>query len=377
MKIGIICFPSYGGSGVLATELGWHLAQLGKQVHFVSYDQPFRLKFHENIFYHRVNTPHYDLFPFPPYYLALVNKIAQVVEEQELDVVHAHYAVPHALAAQQALAMVNREVGLVTTLHGTDITLVGNNESFFRTTRHAIKNSPGLTAVSNDLIKSTREVFATDRPIRCIYNFVDPREYRRLEPENIPCRLRYRSKGEKLLIHISNFREVKRVGDVVKVFAEVQKEISSRLLLVGDGPTRDNVAALVREKGLEEKVVFLGAQDNVVSLLSISDLLVLTSEKEAFGLVNIEAMACEVPVLAAEAGGIPEVIANGETGFLVPVGDVEKMAKMALKVLKNPGLQKEMGLAGRQRVIDNFSSDIIVPQYLEYYREIMGKGAGN
>jgi len=372
MKIGIICFPSYGGSGVLATELGWHLAHLGNQVHFISYDQPFRLKFHENIFYHPVNTPHYDLFPFPPYYLALVNKIAQVVEEQDLDLIHAHYAVPHALASQQALAMVDREVGLVTTLHGTDITLVGNNESFFRTTRYAIMNSPGLTAVSCDLAKLTSEVFDIKRPIKCIYNFVDTREYQRMRPENIPCRLRYRSKEEKLIIHISNFRGVKRVEDLIEVFDRVQKKVSARLLLIGDGPSRDSVVARVREKRLENKVVFLGAQDNVIPLLSIADLMVLPSEKEAFGLVNIEAMACEVPVLATEVGGIPEVVSHGETGFLARVGDIEKMAELAIEILKNPDLQKKMGLAGRQRVIDNFSSDRIVPLYLDYYQEIKG-----
>ncbi len=373
MKIGIVCFPSYGGSGVLATELGWHLANLGHQVHFISYDQPFRLKFHENIFYHPVNTPHYDLFPFPPYYLALVNKIAQVVEEEELDLIHAHYAVPHALACQQALAMVvGKEVGLVTTLHGTDITLVGNNESFFRTTRYAIINSPGLTAVSRDLAKLTREVFNIERPIPCIHNFVDTREYQRMKPENIPCRLRYRSKEEKLIIHISNFRGVKRVEDLIEVFDRVQKKVLARLLLVGDGPTRDSVAARVREKGLENRVVFLGAQDNVVPLLSIADLLILPSEKEAFGLVNIEAMACEVPVLATEVGGIPEVVVHGETGFLAPVGDIKKMTELATQILENPDLQKKMGLAGRQRVIDNFSSDRIVPLYLDYYQEIKG-----
>ncbi len=373
MKIGIVCFPSYGGSGVLATELGWHLANLGHQVHFISYDQPFRLKFHENIFYHPVNTPHYDLFPFPPYYLALVNKIAQVVEEEELDLIHAHYAVPHALACQQAMAMVvGKEVGLVTTLHGTDITLVGNNESFFRTTRYAIINSPGLTAVSRDLAKLTREVFNIERPIPCIHNFVDTREYQRMKPENIPCRLRYRSKEEKLIIHISNFRGVKRVEDLIEVFDRVQKKVLARLLLVGDGPTRDSVAARVREKGLENRVVFLGAQDNVVPLLSIADLLILPSEKEAFGLVNIEAMACEVPVLATEVGGIPEVVVHGETGFLAPVGDIKKMTELATQILENPDLQKKMGLAGRQRVIDNFSSDRIVPLYLDYYQEIKG-----
>ncbi len=371
MKIGIVCFPSYGGSGVLATELGWHLAHLGNQVHFISYDHPFRLKFHENIFYHPVNTPHYDLFPFPPYYLALVNKIVQVAEEEGLDLVHAHYAVPHALAAQQALEIVNRKVGLVTTLHGTDITLVGNNESFFRTTQHAIKNSPGLTAVSKDLAKLTREVFNIQRPVRCIYNFVDVNEYKRMNPESIPCRLRYRSKEEKLIIHISNFRAVKRVEDLIEVFYGVQKNIPARLLLIGDGPTRDAVSARIREKNLQRKVVFLGAQDNVIPLLSIADLLVLPSEKEAFGLVNIEAMACEVPVLATEAGGIPEVIVHGETGFLAPVGDIEKMTELALEILKNPDLQKKMGLEGRKRVIENFSSDRIVPLYLDYYREVL------
>lgn len=376
MKIGLVCFPSYGGSGVLATELGRHLALRGNQVHFISYNQPFRLQFHENIFYHRVTTPHYDLFPFPPYFLALMNRIAGVVEEQELDVVHAHYAVPHALAVQQALTMVDRPTAQVTTLHGTDITLVGNHESFFRTTRHAIQTSPGLTAVSRDLIARTREVFNLERPVRCIYNFVDPREYRRMDPETIPCRLRYRSREEKLILHISNFRPVKRVTDVVEIFARIQEKIPARLLLVGDGPDREEVAGLVAERNIEDRVVFLGAQDNIIPLLSIADLMLLPSEKEAFGLVNIEAMACEVPVIASRTGGIPEVVVHGETGWLAPVGGVDQMAERALEILKNPDLQQQMGQAGRQRVIENFSSDKIVPLYLDYYKEII-KGAGS
>ncbi len=371
MKIGVVCFSFPGGSGVLATELGRHLALRGHMIHFISYNQPFRLRFHENIFYHQVNVPQYELFNYPPYYLALSNKIAEVVDSEELDILHVHYAFPHSLTAYLGLQVArNKQVKIITTLHGTDITLVGNNPSFFRLTQFGMESSHGLTAVSDSLAEETRRVFGIKKPIKRIYNFVDPQEYRQLPCENIPCYMHEWLGREKILIHISNFRKVKRVDDVVRVFKLVNEAIPSRLLLVGDGPTCNAVQELVEELGLSGRVIFLGVQDNVVPLLSAADLLLLPSEKEAFGLVAIEAMACKVPVIASNIGGLPEVVRHGETGFLSSLGDVEDMAANAVRILEEPELHGQMAQKARQRVEKEFSVDRILPDYLQYYEEI-------
>lgn len=372
MKIGIVCFPSIGGSGVLATELGRHLACMGMEIHFIAYSQPFRLQFHENIIYHQVMLPPYEVFPYPPYDLALLSKIAEVIDREQLDVIHAHYAVPHAVVANMARQMAeHKQVALITTLHGTDITLMGKEASFFRLIAHAMKESDGLTAVSQDLARDTQNLFQLSHSPRCIYNFVDTEEYRPQKGATHPCKNRYPCAGKKVLMHISNFRQVKRVDHVITIFHQVNREIPSCLFLIGDGPCRGEVQEMVQTLGLEERVFFLGAQDTVIPLLSLADVLVQPSEKEAFGLVNIEAMACEVPVVASAVGGVPEVVTHGKTGFLSPPGDVAGMARDVLRILKEPNLQWAMGRAARERVCTHFSSQVIIPQYVQYYEEVL------
>lgn len=372
MKIGMVCYPTHGGSGVVATELGKELAERGHVIHFISYQLPFRLdRFQPNVFYHEVDMPVYPLFKYPPYTLALVNTIANLVEREQLDIIHAHYAIPHSFCAHMAREILgNSRTRVVTTLHGTDITLVGSDASFSRITRFSIERSDGVTAVSHSLTAETYRTFNVSKPVQTIYNFINTQRFFRQPAarDKIGCL----SGDCKVLLHISNFRPVKRVPDVVEVFARVRAEMPAKLLLVGDGVQRMEAQAVVDRHRLQDDVIFFGIQDNILPILSAADLFLLPSEKESFGLGALEAMACQVPVVASETGGLPEVVSHGETGFLAPPGDVSAMAGYALQILTDENKRQRMGDAARRRVEDHFNSELIVPQYLEFYHNTLG-----
>ena len=377
MKIGITCYPTYGGSGAVATHLGLELAEKGHEVHFISYAQPFRLAhFHERIFFHEVEMEDYPLFEHPPYSLALAVALHDAVRKHELDLVHVHYAIPHATSAWVAYEMLEgeRDLRIVTTLHGTDITLVGLHPSFQAITQFSILRSHGLTAVSDFLKRETvRDFSVPESRIEVVPNFVDTRIYR---PGLEPChRATLAPDGEKIVMHISNFRPVKRVEDVVEIFARVLRQVSSRLVLVGDGPDLPRARLKVEELGIRDRVVFLGEYTPVQELLSCSDLFLLPSRSESFGLAALEAMACGSPVVASRVGGLPEVIVDGETGHLCEVGDIDEMAAASTRVLSDDKHRKELSDAGRALAVKHFSSECIVPQYEEYYRRILESGS--
>lgn len=371
MNIGIVCYPTYGGSGVIATELGQEMARRGHHVHFISYSVPQRLNsFQERVLFHEVEVPTYPLFQYPPYSLALATKIAEVADYRSIDLLHVHYAIPHATSAFLAREINStKRFKIITTLHGTDITVVGNNPSYLPVARLSMERSDGLTAVSQYLKEVTKEKFGITKEIEVIPNFVDTRKFRR-EPGSA-CLKGIKEKGDKVVIHISNFRPLKRLGDVVEVFYLLQKAIPCQLLLVGDGPERAKTEQLCRQKGITSLVNFLGKQNTINGLLSCSDLLLLPSGIESFGLAALEALACEVPVVATRVGGLPEVIIHGEVGFLCEVGDISTMYEYSLKLLQDESLRKEMGSKGRQRVMDCFSLESIVARYEEYYFYIM------
>ena len=374
MKIGITCYPTYGGAGAVATNLGLELAERGHEVHFISYDQPFRLAhFHERIFFHEVEMEDYPLFKHPPYSLALAVALHDAVRKHELDLVHVHYAIPHATSAWVACEMLKgeRDLKIVTTLHGTDITLVGLHPSFQAITQFSILRSHGLTAVSDFLKRETvRDFSVPESRIEVVPNFVNTRIYR---PGLEPChRATLAPDGEKIVMHISNFRPVKRVEDVVEIFARVLGEIPSRLVLVGDGPDLPRARVRVEELGIRDRVVFLGEYTPVQELLSCSDLFLLPSGSESFGLAALEAMACGSPVVASRVGGLPEVIMDGETGYLCEAGDIDEMAAASIKILSDDKHRKELSDAGRAFAVKHFSSECIVPRYEEYYRRILG-----
>ncbi len=376
MKIGITCYPTYGGSGVVATELGIELAARGHEVHFITYQQPFRLSGRERgIFYHEVPVPTYPLFEYPPYDLALATRMSEVGEYYGLDLLHVHYAIPHsvsALLARQMLAARGKRLPFVTTLHGTDITLVGLDRSYLPVTRFAIENSDGVTAISNYLREKTVQEFAVQRPIEVVPNFVNCDLYQPLPmDEHRAGRARWAPEGEKLLLHLSNFRPVKRVTDVVEVFARVSREMPARLLLVGDGPERSNAEYLVHTLGLQERVLFLGKQEDVHRLLPLADLLLMPSTLEAFGLVALEAAACRVPTIATRQGGVGELIEDGVNGRLLPVGDVDGMAEAALALLRDPSALQAMAAAARQTAQQRFCTTRIIPQYEAFYDELV------
>lgn len=376
MKIGITCYPTYGGSGAVATELGLELAKRGHELHFVSYAQPFRLPgFQERVYFHEVEMDHYPLFEHPPYSLALAVSLHEVAEKYELDLIHVHYAIPHAASAWIAREMLNGNAGprIVTTLHGTDITLVGQHPSFHSITRFSILKSDGITAVSEYLKEETKDNFGVpgDR-IEVIPNFIDVDRY---VPDREPCHRKVLAPdGAKILMHVSNFRPVKRIEDVVRVFAGVAEKVPSRLVLVGDGPERPRAQAMAEEMGVGDRVTFLGKHTSVEELLSCCDLFLLPSESESFGLAALEAMACGAPVVATTVGGIPEVVDEGRTGHLLPVGDVEGMTEAAIRILTEPGLAGTMGRRAREVAVSRFSAERIVPLYENYYRKVIADG---
>jgi N-acetyl-alpha-D-glucosaminyl L-malate synthase BshA len=378
MRIGITCYPTYGGSGVVATELGIELAALGHEVHFISYSQPFRLNGRDDgIFYHEVPVSNYPLFEFPPYDLALASRMAEVAEFNGLDLLHVHYAIPHsvsALLARQMLAARGRRLPFVTTLHGTDITLVGLDRSYLPITRYAIQESDGVTSISQYLKDKTLQDFDVTRPIEVVPNFVNCDLYTPITDEaaRAVARSRLASPDEAILMHLSNFRPVKRVVDVVKVFAQVARETPARLVLVGDGPERSAAEWLARDLRIHEKIHFMGKQERVNELLPLADLLLMPSELESFGLAALEAMACKVPSIATRVGGVPELIDDGVTGLLYPVGDVDAMAQGALGLLNDRARLEAMREAGRKTAQKRFCASLLVPQYVRYYETIIG-----
>ncbi len=374
MKIGIVCYPTFGGSGVVATELGKALADNGHQVHFITYSQPARLDFfNENLFYHEVSVSKYPLFDYPPYELALASKMVDVIRYEKLDILHVHYAIPHASAAfmaKQILASFGIHIPVVTTLHGTDITLVGRDATYKPVVTFSINQSDGVTAVSEHLKNDTYNHFEVTKDIRVIPNFVDLLRFSQKAKDHFKKAIA--PDGEKIIIHTSNFRKVKRVPDVVYVFAKILEKIPSKLLLVGDGPERSSVEQLCREMNLGQNVRFLGKQDAVEEILSVADLFVMPSETESFGLAALEAMACRIPVISTNEGGIPELNIDGETGFMSNIGDVTEMAANAVYILedeKRLAKFKENALA---RAIQ-FDISNITPLYENYYLEIIEK----
>jgi N-acetyl-alpha-D-glucosaminyl L-malate synthase BshA len=379
MRIGITCYPTYGGSGVVATELGLELAALGHEIHFISYSQPFRLTGRdEGVFFHEVPVSNYPLFEFPPYDLALASRMAEVAELYSLDLLHVHYAIPHsvsALLARQMLAARGRRLPFVSTLHGTDITLVGLDRSYLPITRYAIQESDGLTCISNWLKDETVKHFGTSRPIEVIPNFVNCNSYEPIKDEaaRAKARLHMAAPDEAILMHLSNFRPVKRVVDVVKVFALVARELPAQLFLVGDGPDRSEAEWLAHDLHINDRVHFMGKQERVNELLPLADLLLMPSELESFGLVALEAMACKVPSISTRVGGVAEVIDDGVTGLLYSVGDVENMAAGALGLLKDRNRLEAMREAGRKTAQKRFCASLVVPHYVRYYEQVLGK----
>jgi N-acetyl-alpha-D-glucosaminyl L-malate synthase BshA len=367
MKIGITCYPTYGGSGVVATELGKELATRGHDVHFISYALPIRLTMSDRVHFHEVEVLSYPLFEYPPYDLVLATKMAEVMSRFDLDILHVHYAIPHSISAYLAKKMLtDRVVPFVTTLHGTDITLVGNDRSYLPITRFGIEQSDAVTAVSEYLRGRTIEEFQIKRPVTVVPNFVDCNVYVRATDRKL--RHRFAADDEGILIHISNFRPVKRVEDVIRIFAIVRKHRKARLLMVGDGPERPKAEWLANTHGIAGDVLFVGKQNDMNNLLSVSDILLLPSELESFGLVALEAMACEVPVVATRVGGLPEVVRDGIDGYLYDVGDVQSMARSCIDILGNPELQSRLGRMGRDRANSEFCAARIVLQYEELYR---------
>jgi N-acetyl-alpha-D-glucosaminyl L-malate synthase BshA len=382
MKIGITCYPTYGGSGVVATELGLELAQRGHEVHFITYSQPFRLREGDqpNVFFHEVEVSHYPLFDYPPYDLALATRMAEVAQFYALDLLHVHYAIPHsvsALLAKQMIATMPKgswRLPFVTTLHGTDITLVGLDRSYLPITRFSIEQSDGVTAISKYLKDKTIQEFNTRNEINVIYNFVNCDIYKRT-PEIYSKRHEFAADNEKLLVHLSNFRPVKRVWDVIEIFDRVQKEVPAKLLLIGDGPDRSRAEWLAMDKGIHDRVIFLGKQDLVHEKLALADIMLLPSELESFGLAALEAMACEVVPITSDVGGLPEVIEHGRSGFMAKVGDVDTMARYSIEVLSDEKKLKEISYRARVGAQSRFCSSKIIPQYEEFYRKVLDRAS--
>lgn len=373
LKIGITCYPTVGGSGVVATELGKLLAEKGHEIHFISSSLPFRLKkMYHNIFSHEVEVNQYSVFQYPPYDIALASKIAEVAVRENLDVLHVHYAIPHAVCAILARQMSGRDLKIVTTLHGTDITVLGYDPSLTDAIRFGIEKSDYVTAVSNSLISQTYELIKPNKTIDCVYNFIDTRVNKRTDSREL--RKEYGIlPHEKVVIHVSNFRPVKRVPDVIQAFAGIAEQLPAKLLLVGDGPEIKTVCNLAGELGIRDKVLLLGKQERVEELYSLSDLMLLLSEKESFGLVALEAMACGVPCIGTNVGGIPEVIVDGETGYICELGDIKNIIKKAVEILSNEEMYRRYSINSMERAEKKFSAEQIVSEYENIYYQLVGQ----
>jgi len=370
LKIGLSCYPTYGGSGIVATELGKELAKRGHEVHFITYALPTRLdRFQERVFFHEVEVPEYPLFEYSPYSLALASVMAETAKQRGLDLLHAHYAIPHAASAYLAREMTGGKLKIITTLHGTDITLVGNQPSFLPVVKFSIEQSDQVTAVSQWLAEMTRRELSIEREIAVIPNFIDPAVFYRKTDQAL--RRQFAQDNQPILLHISNFRPVKRPEDLIRVLNLVKEEADAVLVLAGDGPMRSKVENLCRQKKLCGRVLFLGKQLAVAELLSAADVYLCTSEAESFGLTALEAMACGTPVVSTGAGGVPEVITDGQEGFLTAVGDVETMAELVLRLIKDKDLWKSMSSAGRVRAVRNFNIKEVVDRYEKSYREML------
>lgn len=369
MRIGMVCYPTYGGSGVLATELGQALARKGHSVHFISYALPMRLdRYQDNIYYHEVETPAYPLFEFNQYTLSLAGKIIDVAKYENLEVLHVHYAIPHAVSGYLAKEIMqgSNPLSLITTLHGTDITLVGLEPNFHPIIKFALERSDVVTAVSGFLQEKTRQNFNAETPITVIPNFVDTKLYKRVECTQLQKQLHI--EDEFVLMHVSNFRPVKRVQDCVRILEEVRKTVPAKLVFVGDGPERSDAERLVRELGLWDHVKFLGKQSALPEILSIADIFLLPSQSESFGLSALEAMSCEVPVIATNIGGVPEVVGHGECGYIAELGDVQRMARYCVELLTTPKKLAAFRANARKRAVQQYDIDLIVPMYEEVYR---------
>lgn len=371
MKIGIVCYPTFGGSGVLATELGMALSAKGHEIHFITYKQPVRLHFHPNIYYHEVSVPTYPLFDFPPYETALTSTMVNVINNNNLDLLHVHYAIPHASAAyfaRQILKKTGKDIPYITTLHGTDITLVGKDQTYAPVVTFSINESDAITAVSDNLKDETYRHFDIEKEIIVIPNFVDTDRFQHSNKEHFKKMLA--PNGERILAHVSNFRKVKRVEDVVTMFEKVHKQLPSKLLMIGDGPERQNIEEYCRTLNICSDIRFLGKQDQVDEILSITDLFVLPSQYESFGLSALEAMACGVPVISTNAGGLPEINVQGVTGYMSEVGDTDDMAKHAVEVLKDEDKLKQF----KENAIAHartFSRQRIIPLYEQLYESVV------
>ncbi|MCB0698878.1 MAG: N-acetyl-alpha-D-glucosaminyl L-malate synthase BshA [Chitinophagaceae bacterium] len=371
MKIGIVCYPTFGGSGVLATELGMALSRKGHEIHFIAYQQPVRLHFHPNISYHQVSVPKYPLFDYPPYETALTSTMVNVISNNNLDLLHVHYAIPHASAAyfaMQILKKTGKDIPYITTLHGTDITLVGKDQTYEPVVTFSINESNAITAVSQSLRDETYDSFQIEKEIVVIPNFVDTERFRYVDKDHF--KKMVAPNGERILVHASNFRKVKRVDDVIKVFERVSKQLPAKLLMIGDGPERQHAEELARTLGIHNDVRFLGRQDEVGEILNISDLFLLTSEHESFGLSALEAMACGVPVISTNTGGLPEVNVNEKTGYLSNVGDVENMASHAVHILAKDETLNMFKSAAYEHA-RSFEKSNIVPVYEQLYEKVV------
>ena len=372
MKIGIVCYPTYGGSGVVATELGKSLATRGHDIHFICYAVPTKLnKFLDNIYFHEVELYQYPLFEFPIYTDALASRIIDVARFNKLDIIHVHYAIPHATSAILARTILNNKIKVITTLHGTDITLVGLEPSFTPVVRFGIEASDGVTAVSRYLRETTISTYNINREIEVIPNFVDTEIFK--PGENLELRKKIAPKGEKILIHVSNFRKVKRVQDVVKVFEIVRKKIPSKLVFVGDGPERGDAENLCRQLNICDDVLFLGKQDALHEILCSADVFILPSQIESFGLSALEAMSCGLPVIATNVGGLPEVVLHGETGYLTEIGNIERMASYVIELFEDKNKYREFSEKARERAEKFFDKDLIVPKYEMFYEKILNQ----
>ncbi|MFC4712325.1 N-acetyl-alpha-D-glucosaminyl L-malate synthase BshA [Planococcus dechangensis] len=373
MKIGITCYPTVGGSGVIATELGKMLAEKGHEIHFITSSTPFRLnRLYANIFSHQVDVNSYSVFQYAPYDIALATKIAEVIKNEQLDLLHVHYAIPHAVCAILGRDMAGSDIGIVTTLHGTDITVLGTDSSLKGAIRYGIEKSDIVTAVSDSLKQQTYDMIAPDQKIETVHNFVDEREYHVRDSSVLKQELGI-AVDEKVLIHVSNFRKVKRVEDVVATFAKVRRAVDAKLLLVGDGPEMSGIHQQVKDLQMEKDVLFLGKRDNLSELYSMSDVKLLMSEKEAFGLVLLEAMACGVPAIGTRIGGIPEIIEPGKNGYLVELGDSDAAAQAAIRILNDDTLHEHMAKAALHTATERFSSKKILAEYEALYARLLDK----